>query len=158
MTRASPSLLTVLGVAPALGRGFTEDEAVPGNERVILLSHRLWTTRFGARADIVGEDVRLDDESFRIVGVMPEGFGFPDRDIDAWVPFAYTFAEAGDGQRFRRDCDQGIGRMRPGATLEGLNAELAALAAPHRRADAAARDVRGQRRATRSGPTRCATT
>ena len=43
LTRASPSLFTVLGVAPALGRGFAEDEAVPGNERVILLSHRLWT-------------------------------------------------------------------------------------------------------------------
>src|SRR5690606_35550574 len=96
VTRASPSFLAVLGVAPALGRGFTEDEAALGNELVILLSHRLWTARFGARADVVGQDVRLDDDLCRIVGVMPDGFGFPDRDADAWVPFAYTLLEAAD--------------------------------------------------------------
>src|SRR5690606_19422824 len=95
VTRASPSLLNVLGVAPELGRGFTENEVVPGNDSVILLSHRLWTTRFGARSDILGEDIRLDDELFRIVGVMPEGFQFPDNGVAAWVPFAYTYAESG---------------------------------------------------------------
>ena len=128
LTRASPSLLTVLGVAPALGRGFSEDEVVPGNERVILLSHRLWTTRFGGRVDAVGEDVRLDDEPFRIIGVMPEGFGFPHANIDAWVPFSYTFAESGEAQALDDDYTEGIGRMRPGSTLEGLNAELDVLA------------------------------
>ena len=128
LTRASPSLFTVLGVAPAIGRGFTEDEVVPGNERVMLLSHRLWTTRFEARADIVGVEVRLDDELFRIVGVMPEGFGFPDRGIDAWVPFSYTFTESGQVQRLDDDYTEGMGRLRSGATLAGLNAELDTLA------------------------------
>jgi predicted permease len=123
VTRGSPSLLTVLGVVPALGRGFTEDHAVPGNDLAILLSHRLWTTRFGARADVVGQDVRLDDKLFRVVGVMPEGFGFPDRGTDAWVPFAYTFAQAADDQRFEGYME-GIGLLRPNATLQGLNAEL----------------------------------
>lgn len=127
VTRASPSLLSVLGVAPALGRGFTEDEAVPGNERVLLLSHALWSTRFGARADVVGEDVRLDDELFRVVGVMPERFGFPNRDVDAWIPFAFTSEEAGDDQRLR-GIALGIGRLRSGATLAGLNDELDAIA------------------------------
>jgi predicted permease len=127
LTRASASLLTVLGVAPALGRGFTDDEAVPGRDRVILLSHRLWTTRFGARADAVGEDVRLDGDSFRVVGVMPERFGFPDRDVDAWVPYAFSLAEAADDQRFRGHSSS-IGRLRPDATLAGLNAELDAIA------------------------------
>jgi predicted permease len=129
LTRASPSLLTVLGVAPAIGRGFTEDEVVPGNERVILLSHRLWTTRLAARMDVVGENLRLDDELFRIVGVMPEGFGFPDRDTDAWIPLSYTFAESGDAQLLDEDgYTEGIGLMRAGATLEGLNAALDTLA------------------------------
>ena len=129
LVRASPSLLTVLGVAPAMGRGFTEDEVVPGNERVILLSHRLWTTRFAARAAIVGENVRLDDELFRIVGVMPEGFGFPDRDVDAWIPLSYTFAESGDARLVDEEgYTEGIGLMRPGATLARLNAELDTLA------------------------------
>jgi len=127
LTRASASLLTVLGVAPALGRGFTDDEAVPGNDRVILLSHRLWTTRFGARADAVGAEMLLDGDSFRVVGVMPERFGFPDRDVDAWVPYAYSPAEAADDQRFR-GLSSSIGRLRLGATLTGLNAELDAIA------------------------------
>ena len=127
LTRASPSLTAVLGVAPALGRGFTDDETAPGNDRVLLLSHRLWVTRFGARVDIVGQDVPLDDDLFRIVGVMPEGFGFPDRNTDAWVPYAYTLAEAADDQRFR-GYSSAIARLRPGATLAGLNAELGAIA------------------------------
>ncbi len=129
LTRASPSLLAVLGVAPAMGRGFAEDEVVPGNERVVLLSHRLWTTRFGARADVVGQNARLDDELFRIVGVMPEGFAFPDREMDALVPLAYSFAESGEVQRLDDDSyTEGIGLLRSGATLAALNAELDALA------------------------------
>lgn len=127
VTRASPSLFAVLGVAPALGRGFTEDEAVPGDDRVILLSHGLWSTRFGARADVVGEAVRLDEDLFRVVGVMPERFGFPDRDVDAWVPFAYTPSEAADDRRFQ-GLASSIGRLRRDATLAGLNAELDAIA------------------------------
>ncbi len=128
VTRTSASLLTVLGVAPALGRGFTESEVVPGNERVILLSHRIWRTRFGGRTDVVGQDVRLDDDVFRVVGVMPEGFGFPDRDTDAWVPFAYTPAQAAEDQRFQGEEGMSIGRLRPDATLAGANAELDAIA------------------------------
>ena len=129
LTRASPSLLTVLGVTPVMGRGFAEDEVVPGNHRVILLSHRLWTTQFGARADVLGEDARLDDGPFRIVGVMPEGFGFPGGDVDAWVPLAYTFAESGDVRLLAGDYTEGVGRLRADATLEGLNAELTELLA-----------------------------
>jgi putative ABC transport system permease protein len=117
----------VLGVSPALGRGFTEEQAAPGNDLVILLSHRLWTARFGARTDVVGQSLRLDDNVFRIVGVMPEGFGFPDRDTDAWVPFAYSFAQAADDQSFESYV-HGIGRLRRAATLAGLNAELDAIA------------------------------
>ena len=129
VTQVSPSLTTVLRVAPALGRGFTEDEVVPGNERMVLLSHRLWTTRFGARESIVGEDVRLDDELFRVVGVMPEAFGFPDRETDAWVPLAYAIAESGEAQPFRDDyIEEAIGLMRAGSTLDGLRAELDTLA------------------------------
>jgi predicted permease len=127
ITRASPSFLSVLGIAPTLGRGFTEDEAAPGNESVILLSHRLWTTRFGSRGDIVGRELQLDDDLFRVVGVMPEGFAFPDRDVDAWVPFAYTSRDAAIDQSFN-GVHQGIGRLRRDATLDSLNTQLDFLA------------------------------
>lgn len=127
LARMTPSLLTVVGVGPALGRGFAEDEVEPGKERVILLSHRLWSTRFGSRADIVGRDVRLDDDLFRVVGVMPQQFGFPNQDIEAWIPLAYSLADTADDQRFR-GFSVGVARLRPGATLAGLNGELDAIA------------------------------
>ena len=126
LTRASPSLFSVLGVQPLLGRGFTDEEATLGNERVVVLSHRLWSTRFGARSDVVGSDVRLDGEAFRIVGVMPRSFAFPNADIDAWVPFAFTPEQTTDANR-GWDLASSIGRLRPGATIEALNAELDAI-------------------------------
>ena len=127
VTRGTPSLWAVLGMAPAIGAAFTEDHAVPGNDRVILLSHRLWTTRFDSRPDVVGQDVQLDDGFFRVIGVMPEGFGFPDRGSDAWVPFAYRFEGVPVDDDGFESYTQGIGRVRPGATVTGLEAELNAL-------------------------------
>ena len=126
LTRASPSLFSVLGVQPLAGRSFTDEEATPGNERVVMLSYRLWSTRFGARPDVIGSDVRLDGEAFRIVGVVPPTFAFPNADIDAWVPFAFTADQAADRNR-GQDVANSIGRLRPGATIEALNAELDAI-------------------------------
>lgn len=126
LTRASPSLFSVLGVQPLVGRSFTDEEATPGNERVAVLSYRLWSTRFGARSDVIGSDVRLDGEAFRVVGVMPQTFAFPNADIDAWVPFAFTPEEATDANR-GQDFANSIGRLRPGATIETLKTELGAI-------------------------------
>lgn len=126
VSRASPSLFDVLGIAPQIGRAFTEDEASPGNEHVIVLSYALWNTQFGARADIVGKDVMLDGEPFRVVGVMPRGFGFPNLDLEAWVPFAFTAEQMSDDQR-GQEFSMSVGRLRAGATIEGLNGELDAI-------------------------------
>ncbi len=123
MTRTTPSLFTVLGVAPALGRVFTDAHAQPGDDQYIVLSHSLWSTRFGARPDIIGEDIRLDGEPYTVTGVMPKSFGFPSYDSSAWIPFAYTPDEASDNQR-GREFSNSIGRLAPGATIEGLNAEM----------------------------------
>jgi predicted permease len=126
ITRASASLFTVLRAAAQLGRTFTDAEATAGNDRVVVLSDRLWRTRFGATRNVVGRDIRLDGDSFRVIGVMPPGFGYPTRDVDAWVPFAFTPEQASDAARGTQ-FSTSIGRLRPGATLEGLNAELAAI-------------------------------
>jgi predicted permease len=73
--------------------------------------------------------VRLDDELFRVVGVMPEGFAFPSNDSAAWVPYAYTFAESGEAQELSDSgATEGIGRLRSGTTFESLSGELDALA------------------------------
>ena len=98
VARASPSLFGVLGVRPALGRVFDDSEATIGNDRVAVLSHRLWATRFGSGPDIVGRDMRLDGETFRIIGVMPEGFSFGGP-VAAWVPFAFTPQQMSDAER-----------------------------------------------------------
>jgi len=120
--RASPSLFDVLGVAPLLGRTFTENDAEPGNDKVLVLSHALWNSRFAADPGIVGRDVRVDGEPFRVVGVMPEGFAFPSNTA-AWRPFAFTPAQTSDEER-GMEFSMSIGRLRAGASIEGLNAEL----------------------------------
>lgn len=123
VTRASPSFFDVFGTSPVLGRGFSEDEATPGNERVVVLSNALWRTRFGGDPGVVGREIRLDGTSYRVIGVMPEGFGFPSTNVDAWVPFAFTPALTGDDQR-GMEFSQSFGKLRPGASTETLNAEF----------------------------------
>jgi putative ABC transport system permease protein len=70
--RISANLFPLLGVEPLMGRGFREDEMIRGNHRVLLISHRLWKTRFAGATDIIGRAVRVDGEVHEIVGVMPD--------------------------------------------------------------------------------------
>jgi predicted permease len=126
VVRASPSLFTVLGVSPLYGRTFTEGEATLGSESVVVLSHRLWTAQFGGAPDMVGRDIRLDGQPYRVIGVMPRHFGFPNADVDAWMPFAFTPEQTSDQAR-GNEFSASIGRLAPGATLERLNAEFDAI-------------------------------
>jgi predicted permease len=127
IARASASMFDVLRVHPIAGRAFTEAETVLGNDdRVAVLSHRLWTTRFGGRPDAVGAEMRLDDVTYRVIGVMPEGFGFPNRNIDAYVPFVFTPQQTSDAARGNQ-FSFSVGRLRDGATVERLSSELAAI-------------------------------
>jgi predicted permease len=97
--RASAGFFPSLGVAPALGRTFTPDEDRPGNERVVILSHQLWQSRFGGDQGILGRAAELNSDVYTIVGVMPSGFVFPraeempggfnfPREAQIWVPLA----------------------------------------------------------------------
>lgn len=126
VARASASLFDVLRVPPALGRAFGEDEETLGNDRVVVLSHALWTSQFGGRRDILEQSIRLDGVSYRVIGVMPQGFGFPSRNVDAYVPFAFTPQQASDAARGNQ-FSISVGRLRDGATIESLEAELDAI-------------------------------
>jgi predicted permease len=126
--RATPSLFTTLGARAALGRVFDDEHAVIGNERVVVLSHVLWSNRFNADPGIIGRDLRLSGEPFRVIGVMPAGFGFPNRNMQLWVPFAFTDAQRSDTER-GQEYSASIGRLKPGATVEALNAEFDAIVA-----------------------------
>ena len=122
-TRATPSLFTVLGTRAALGQVFTDANAVPGQDKVVVLSHGLWQNRFNGDAGVVGRDVRLNGETWRVLGVMPRGFAFPNRNVQMWVPFAFTPDQMTDGER-GREFSSSVGRLKPGATVEGLNREM----------------------------------
>ena len=73
----SVPLFRAVGVPPLEGRLFVDDEELAGNEQVVILSHELWRARFGAARELVGREIALGGRPYRVVGVMPEGFGFP---------------------------------------------------------------------------------
>ena len=81
----SANLLPMLGIPPLLGRTFTPDEDAPGNKSVVL-SYGLWTRRFGGDANLVGKTILMSGEKYAVIGVMPRGFQFPDRQAQVWVP------------------------------------------------------------------------
>ena len=82
------NLFPLLGMTPVLGRNFLPEEDRPGGPKVAMLSFRLWQQRYGADWSVIGRGIRLDGETYQIVGVMPRGFTFPDRS-DVWVPIAF---------------------------------------------------------------------
>jgi predicted permease len=86
--RVSPALFDVLGVAPAVGRAFTREEAVTGGPHVALISHDLWQRKFGGSRDIIGKRIYLGDALFTLTGVMPPGFAFP-RGAELPAPFQF---------------------------------------------------------------------
>ncbi|MCH7824799.1 MAG: ABC transporter permease [Acidobacteria bacterium] len=94
----SPTLFRLLGVDAAVGRTFTGDEETPGNDNVILLSSRAWQRYFGGDPDLVGQQLRLDDRSRTVVGIMPPAFDFPDPSVEYWVPMiVQPLGAGGDG-------------------------------------------------------------
>lgn len=119
---ATPSLFSTLGVHAALGQVFTDAHAQPGADQVAVLSWDLWRNRFNADRELVGREIRLNGQPYRVLGVMPEGFGFP-REAQLWVPFAFTDEQKGDRAR-GSEYSQSIARLKPGATVEGLVAEF----------------------------------
>jgi putative ABC transport system permease protein len=129
VTRTSPNLFNLLGVAPALGRGFAPDEVGPGREQVIVLTHHLWT-RLGADPGIVGTDVRLQGRPFTVIGVLPPEFTFvrndaaaPPQRVDAFIPFAVHLPETNPQQ----GAYVGIIRARHGASPGAVAAAVEAV-------------------------------
>ena len=71
------NFLDVLGVKPALGRGFADDEDQPGKDSVAILTHGLWQRRFGGDPEIVNKTITLNGVARTVIGVMPQGFNYP---------------------------------------------------------------------------------
>jgi putative ABC transport system permease protein len=116
----SANLFDVLGVRPMLGRTYSREEE-EGGAMVVVLSHRLWQRRFGARPDAVGSTIMLNGASREVIGVMPERFGFPSITTELWVP-----TPAIKDLRSARNSLwlQVIGRRKPGVTVPQAQADL----------------------------------
>ncbi len=99
----SANFFSVLGVQPALGRFFREDEAsVPGDAPVAVISHGYWLSRFGGRADVIGQTLRLNNVPFTIVGVAPQKFhgGVMALTFEVWVPWTMIARLSADQGQF----------------------------------------------------------
>ncbi len=121
--RVTSSFFTVLGVAPALGRVFAAAEDEPGAGSVVVLSHRLWTRRFGADPAVVGQSILLNAVPHIVLGVMPARFDFFENWDELWAPAGFSTRQAADydGSYLFHV----YGRLRPGATAEQTKAAMA---------------------------------
>jgi predicted permease len=132
LSYASSSYFDVVGVRPALGRGFLPSEGGPGGQTVVILSDRLWRTRFDADPALVGRTVLLDAFAYEVVGVMPPDFVGPDAlfrargdaATDVWMPFGRDPLADGPGYQTVR----GVARLAEGAALERFREEAGAVA------------------------------
>ncbi|MGH9940808.1 MAG: ABC transporter permease [Pyrinomonadaceae bacterium] len=123
---ATPDVLKVSGVAPAMGRGFTPEDGQPGAPRVVVISHGLWQRRFAADPAIVGQTISLDGAGATVIGVMPRRFRFP---LDLNPEFWSLLDETAQLNTHRGAVYLGaVARLKPGVSLEQAQAELSGIA------------------------------
>ncbi len=117
---------SVLGVEPAEGRGFKPEETWDGNNLVVVISHNLWQRRFNGDPNIVGQTIPLNGRNQMVIGIMPEGFYFPTKEIELWSPMGWEYNEISMLRRphFLR----AIGRLKPGVSIEQAQAEMTSIA------------------------------
>ncbi len=111
----------VLGVEPALGRGFVKGEDGPGGSRVILLTDGLWRRRFGGEQGVLGRSLLLNGQSYTIVGILPPGFEMGRAEV--WANLIPEPRMSSRGLHFLSV----LGRLKPEVTLEAARAEMKVL-------------------------------
>jgi predicted permease len=122
----------VLGLHPQLGREFDRAAEIPGNGLQVIISDRLWRTRFGADAGIIGRKITLNMQPFTVIGVMPAGTVHPGNvyhslpygeSVDAWWPFSF----AGDPNRRGSHFIEGIARLKDNVSIAQAKADMNAI-------------------------------
>ncbi|HUY95465.1 MAG TPA: ABC transporter permease [Terracidiphilus sp.] len=124
----TPNYFSILGAAPALGRGFLPGEDQPGRDREVVLSHKLWARRYGSDQAIVGRTIRLNREDYTVVGVMGEDFRLMYYTPQLWTPLALKASDVTPDARKNRYLIV-FSQLAPGVTLAQANAEAKRLAA-----------------------------
>lgn len=121
--RLTANTLSLLQIAPVMGRDFNAADDAPGAPDVMLISDTVWRRRYGGRPDILGRAVRVNGTPTTVIGVMPPGFGFPSSQ-DVWLPYRLGRAEVrGEGTTVNV-----IGRLRPGVSVEEAGRDMSAIA------------------------------
>jgi predicted permease len=123
--RTSHRLFDVLGVRPMLGRGFVADDDAGANGKVVVLSWGLWQRRFGGDSAIVGRAIRMNQEPWQVIGIMPRGFAFPSARTSVWTPIALTEVDQGRGAHSFFT----VARVRNGVPLEQAKEEMKTIGA-----------------------------
>lgn len=119
----SSNFFSVLGVTPRQGRDFISEEDRPGKEQVVILSSGLWQRRFGADPHMLGKSINLNGENYTVVGIMPEGFQFPDR-TELWTPLALDARQLDRSTRFLN----AVARLKPGVSLDEARRQMSLVA------------------------------
>jgi predicted permease len=126
--RIDVSFLPTLGIPPAQGRNFAAEEDAPNGPAVCIITHELWQTRFGGRADMIGRTITLNGQPWQVVGIMPPRLSIPFSQVHVFVPRVFeitglTAAQIQAGALYA----QAIARLKPGVSLAQARTELAAI-------------------------------
>ena len=118
----SPGLFSMLGAQPLLGRTFLAEEAQPGRDHEVVLSYGLWRRVFGGNRNVIGSTIDIDGVPTVVVGVMPEGFAYPD-EAEIWGPLAFSPDDLSENSRGSHGLEV-LGRRRPGLTLAQVQSDM----------------------------------
>jgi predicted permease len=132
MARASANIFDLLGVQPHLGRTFAPKEDQAGRDHVVILGDEIWRRHFGADPQILGKSISLNDESYEVIGVLPDAFRFPKvgqlygmaiaaEQPQLWKPLGARDSELDPGSEFSFAC---VARLRDGVSAAQALAEL----------------------------------
>lgn len=128
----SANLLSMLGTDPILGRIFSAQDAIPGNNDVVILSFGLWKRRFGGDANIVGKKIQLEGQPCTVIGVMPRGFqlfikrgSFTGEQAELWSPIPFTARARVPRGRYLVS----IARLKPGVSVVQAQSQMDAISA-----------------------------
>ena len=130
----APNYLALLGVKPELGRWFDPEDQTPGFTLDVVISNGLWKGAFGGDPHMLGRSLRLDNDVYRVIGVMPAGFQDPgrtpqQRNTELWAAAGFAGPPAPAPLRNARVLQQGIARLKPGLTIAAAQSRLDALVA-----------------------------
>jgi putative ABC transport system permease protein len=116
----TPNFFSVLGVKPAIGRTFTDDED-HATAQVVVISHGLWQRRYGGDSTIVGTTILMNGSRYEVIGVMPQAFVFRSRDMDYWIPISFSPAAAALRTSHFLNV---VARLAPGETLDAAKSDM----------------------------------